>query len=475
MSEQSVILTLNTEGMWTLDCLNHDVHHKDYIGLYKDTSCANKDCLTGQYAYQCPYTSKYTYSQASEARYMRYDEASNSYACIARTRPLRADSVGNYYKDDVYPDESWMSMGIKNGKMVINWKTHILARNDWIALYDSTAKQQNDYVQYYWIINQKPPIITDIEPKEGQQLRIYRRTGEWGYKLLGKTKGYPAIESTSCLDVCPYMPSLAQWNMLSRQFPELTWKNVQMNDEETLRYNDIAASLGLHDRWINPLYPIQKNKWLYQSCGCREVEKTSPTANIDVWCDSDGRHAHVSRYCGGSRWESKLGESYRITHGRDELAKGPYGEKAFSFTQPSELGDIMKEQANVQIDATEIAIIKKQAAQVVEDVQKRFTQHYDAWQYSLTSFPFTYCSDTSDYRFANGFDSLVQMGEQILPLVIEKLLEVEEYKALVLYDELQKNTGHTIVYTPDDPITVYVEGEQQRAKRTIKKWLSINR
>ena len=49
---------------------------------------------------------------------------------------------------------------------------------------------------------------------------------------------------------------------------------------------------------------------------------------------------------------------------------------------------------------------------------------------------------------------------------MRKLCDEENFPALVLYDDLQREENLVIGYTKD-----WIEGEQARAARTVEKWV----
>lgn len=61
------------------------------------------------------------------------------------------------------------------------------------------------------------------------------------------------------------------------------------------------------------------------------------------------------------------------------------------------------------------------------------------------------------------------MGPKIIPLVLEKILDSKNFVGLILYDDLQDNILMKINYSKND--LQFLEGEQNRALRTIKLWL----
>jgi hypothetical protein len=145
--------------------------------------------------------------------------------------------------------------------------------------------------------------------------------------------------ATDVLVGVPRPPTPAEWAQLSGWFPGLVRGNVWITDNPTPVYNCIAYSLGYTDRWINPPQPLGPFQALYNGQGHATLAAGAGNANIDGWALPPGgpgitQMTHGSRRSTsmpGSLWESKLGSSYRITHGRPELTGNAYGRVVTSF------------------------------------------------------------------------------------------------------------------------------------------------
>lgn len=138
----------------------------------------------------------------------------------------------------------------------------------------------------------------------------------------------------------PRRPTATEWAQLSSWFPGLTQGNVWITDDPTDRYNCIAFSLLFTDRWINPPQPLNAFQQLYNSYAHPTLPAGAANARIDGWATPPNGPT-ITQMTHGSRttttnmpglWESKLGESYRITHGRGELTGNLYGRVVTSFS-----------------------------------------------------------------------------------------------------------------------------------------------
>lgn len=64
------------------------------------------------------------------------------------------------------------------------------------------------------------------------------------------------------------------------------------------------------------------------------------------------------------------------------------------------------------------------------------------------------------------------MGKNIIPLIMEKLLDEDNFFLLPLYDAIQTDSQLKISYKKGD--AKILEGEQNKAKRTVRLWLSLS-
>ena len=79
-------------------------------------------------------------------------------------------------------------------------------------------------------------------------------------------------------------------------------------------------------------------------------------------------------------------------------------------------------------------------------------------------------SDPHTRAVGREFEALIPLGPVILPLLIEKLADPENFFALQLYDAMQSDENLLVQYEPDDERIV--EGEQGRAPRAVQAWFA---
>lgn len=125
-----------------------------------------------------------------------------------------------------------------------------------------------------------------------------------------------------------------------RDFPRLG-SRFEVLAPSTKRYNCIAHSLGIHDRWINPRTgpadaPLAGMDRLYRSAGYRRLRalnfrRQSGNQKVVVYALRDDagtitRVTHAAIQMADGTWQSKLGASALIRHPTPWAVAGPqYG------------------------------------------------------------------------------------------------------------------------------------------------------
>ncbi len=169
----------------------------------------------------------------------------------------------------------------------------------------------------------------------------------------------------------------------------------------------------------------------------------------------------------------------RIQHGLNELAGGLYGRVLAFYSKGRSLPasfaaiaeDVMKEKlAKSYLSASQKQLLQKQEAGIPAKVRTAFETAFSAWQDTWFSGGLAVSSDPHTRTIGREFDTLIALGPAILPLVIEKLADPENFLALQLYDAMQSDHNLLVQYEPDDERIV--EGEQGRARRVVQAWFA---
>ena len=115
-------------------------------------------------------------------------------------------------------------------------------------------------------------------------------------------------------------------------------------------------------------------------------------------------------------------------------------------------------------------LLHKQQAEIPAKVRTAFEAAFRAWKGTWFGGGLAVNSDPHSRAVGREFDALIALGPTILPLVIERLTDPENFLALPLYDAMQADENLLVQYEPDDERIV--EGEQGRARRVVQAWFA---
>ena len=400
---------------------------------------------------------------------MNHDEESpNAVLEKLKKSPPAGDKAANRSID--------FTLGYKGKYFIISWNVVNPQRWDWIGIYENGIINKEAYRDYQWV-TRTSPYRTKVKVNAGYQARYYCWDSNLDrYLELARTELFPKIEMRSSTNFPDGVRPIEskEFNDLKKIFPNLKLQNTSVTGEATDKYNCIAWSLGFDDKWINPGSTKDILTRQYLSYGCSATGYSSASAVIDAWAYSTGKGTHGSKKYAGSAslYESKLGRSLRITHGRTDLESTAYGSIFQSFTARVVFKANAMPAPKVVFHSGDGDKLKEAVNAVPEEIRSRFEERFATWKSNWFTDELVFSTDTKDRVKAEGYDELLSMGGDIIPLVIEKLNEEENFIALVLYEDLQKDKSLLIRYAEDEPLHILLEGEQTRAKRAVKLWLN---
>jgi hypothetical protein len=191
-------------------------------------------------------------------------------------------------------------------------------------------------------------------------------------------------------------------------------------------------------------------------------------------------HGTISGSGHGPRWESKCGSDLRIQHGLGELADSSYGQVVAFYSErrglvaptdteyPSTLMSA-KELESMELDKEQASLLRSAVSEVDDATRAAFEKRFDAWKAVWRCEEFQHHSDPAYVRFCKEFQDLVLLGQQTIPLIVEKLVDPDNFLALQLHDALQPDDRLLALVEPEDD--AMLEGEQGRAERVVESWL----
>ena len=128
-------------------------------------------------------------------------------------------------------------------------------------------------------------------------------------------------------------------------------------------------------------------------------------------------------------------------------------------------------QDDIELTNAEKQAVLNKASKIKPAIKAQFNNLFEAWDKEISTNPKTkYSSSTKAYTILPQFKEMQAMGKIIIPLIMEKLLDDQNFFLLPLYDAIQKDSRLKVNYKEGD--VKILEGEQNRAKRTIRIWLN---
>jgi hypothetical protein len=260
-------------------------------------------------------------------------------------------------------------------------------------------------------------------------------------------------------------------------FPNLNVDQAVVTGETSTVYNCLSWTLGVTNSWIWPGKTIQDFDKLYNAAGFVR----SANGPVAVWGASLQAMTHgcITGPGHGPRWESKCGSDLRIQHGLNELVGPSYG-RVLAFydrrrllqSAQQALIDLLKKMRKqlAILSSAERAALRREISRVAESIRREFEKRYAAWRKTWSEPHLAILSDPTSLRFSKEFAVLAALGRDIIPLVVEKLAQPDEFFALQLYDALQEDSSLRVDLNAEDE-QIFL-GEQGRAERVVKHWLA---
>jgi len=274
-------------------------------------------------------------------------------------------------------------------------------------------------------------------------------------------------------------------------WPRLNVDAVVVTDEATNRYNCLAWTLGITTSWVWPWGSRNATKSefdaLYRSYGFNPAGSGS-IAGFGLNLNSM-THGSITGPGHGPRWESKCGAWLRIQHGLGELEGGSQYGNVLGFyarAKPTPLvtglrpaterlkslleAETTKELISLTDD--ELNDVRTRASQVDEQLKERFDQAYAAWRATWQHPLIAVSSAPAARAQTTEFLELIVLGPEILPLLMAKLADPDEFFAMVAVDRLARPELQVIRELDDESLLL---GEQGRAIETVRRWIAAQR
>jgi hypothetical protein len=242
-------------------------------------------------------------------------------------------------------------------------------------------------------------------------------------------------------------------------FPSLDVNRAVVTGEVSTVYNCISWTVGVTNRWLWPGNSLANFDTFYHGFGfVRAGDGTIAAWGLST---SSMTHGSVTGPGHGPRWESKYGHVVAF-YRRSRTLLAAY---------ETALEDVMKKKAaKSYMSAAQRRTLSEERDRVPEEVRTAFEDAFAAWKNTWFSGGLAISSNPHTRAVGKEYDALIALGPAILPLVVDKLADPENFLALQLYDALQPNEKLLVQFEPDDERLL--EGEQGRAQRVVQAWFA---
>lgn len=261
-------------------------------------------------------------------------------------------------------------------------------------------------------------------------------------------------------------------------FPNLNVSKAVVTGPATRQYNCLAWTLGITNRWVWPGQNMSDFDRLYGAAGFVR----SSNGPIAAWGHSYSSMTHgcISGRGHGPRWESKVGSDLRIQHGLSELVGVSYGRvlafykrrRLLTASDADDLSSVFsgfQDTQAMELEGEDNDKLNDAIAAIDSSLLREFENRFNAWKATWDAPHSLLLSDPSYVRHSPEFSALGELGVDIIPALIKKICDPDNFFALQLLDSLQTQDVLLVKVSPDDEDIF--DGEQGRAVKTVEAWL----
>lgn len=266
-------------------------------------------------------------------------------------------------------------------------------------------------------------------------------------------------------------------------WPNMNVDAVVVSAGKTAAYNCLAWTLGITTTWVWPWNPQGRKVTKAEFDALYHRYQFNPATSGEVsafgFSTSDMQHGAISGAGHGPRWESKAGAWLRIQHGLGEMEGGIYGDVEGFYIKKAVAGlrpiPTLVELFAIQMELTpndgEVAALRAAAAGVPRELREAFDRAYAAWRRTWDD-PTIIASSNPAMRTENReFRELISLPRAVLPLLVEKLLDPEEFFGLLAAERMTRPSPSAVFDIEDERLFT---GEQGRALLFARRWIALN-
>lgn len=123
----------------------------------------------------------------------------------------------------------------------------------------------------------------------------------------------------------------------------------------------------------------------------------------------------------------------------------------------------------LSLTADQLHYVRARSDKVDKQLKERFDKAYAAWK-ATWSYPLIAVSSAPSARAqTTEFLELISLGPSIVPLLMEKLTDPNEFFALMAVDRLARPEPRVSRELGDEAVLL---GEQGRAIETVQRWIA---
>ena len=235
------------------------------------------------------------------------------------------------------------------------------------------------------------------------------------------------------------------------------------------QFNSFGWSVA-NQRWLNPPPNTAAAVSMYQGYGYENVYCSDPSATVALYrvpclpnkCssrDSGYVHASVAWQKDHLGWSSKFGAGPLMTHADKSLIVNPYnmnvthsecnihyGIPALCFKKSgnSEEGTgFMEDKKIFSFSDHEKELLNKSLEKVLLNLKKAFEEKYDEWKNFIKAPEIVLDSSLTSRAQGKAFNDLADTGEEAIPLIVEKLIDQNEFMSLLVYERITGIDDHS--------------------------------
>ncbi len=247
-------------------------------------------------------------------------------------------------------------------------------------------------------------------------------------------------------------------------------------------YNCLAWSLQISDRWIDERNIKDEASAIdfYRTYGFEKDPMCGLHSHVALYCNvKQGRcvehngnygyfmytHAAANPSSGIDAWSSKFGGMFLLSHnGIDIFKNDSYGQDSICFSRKKGYDVALSLDTIAPLSVEHVDKLSKLVYHIPLETQETFNVLHNEWKTFCFEQPEIVLSSAMGSRAqGDAFDQMVKIGradpDNILPLLLNKIADPEEFMSVVIYEAITGNTA------------VHLHSVQEQAIFHVNDWV----